>query len=98
MQFRIRSKLEEEETERARLYESQGVSSQCAYCNAINFIPIRLDEDNEYKCTECDNTNSVYVQITTARQTDIKDRLGVEVSKYIKEKAEAASELSDNDE
>jgi hypothetical protein len=98
MQLRMRGKLEEEETERARLYETQGISSQCAYCNAVNFIPIRLDEDNEYTCTECDNMNSVYVQVTTARRTDITDRLNLEVSTYIKDKVKAASELRKKDE
>ena len=98
MQLRIRGKLEEEETARIKLYESQGVSSQCAYCNSINFIPIRLDEDNEYVCEECNNTNSVYVQITTARKTDITDRLNLEVSTFIKEKVEATDKIRKNNE
>lgn len=97
MQFRIRATLEAEETERLKMYETQGVNSQCAYCNTMNFIPIRLDENNEYNCEECDNINSVYIQVTTARKTDIKNRLGLEVSTYIKDKVEKEQKIRENE-
>jgi len=97
MQFRIRATLEAEETERLKMYETQGVNSQCAYCNTMNFIPIRLDENNEYNCEECDNINSVYIQVTTARKTDIKNRLGLEVSTYIKDKVEKEQKIRESE-
>ena len=93
MQFRVRTTLEQEETKRVKMYETQGIESQCAYCNSMNFIPIRLGENNEYECDECGNKNSVYVQVTTARKTDIKDRLDLEVSTYIKDKVESEEKI-----
>ena len=97
MQFRIRATLEAEETERIRMYETQGVNSQCAYCNSMNFIPIKLGENNEYECIDCGNTNSVYVQVTTARRTDIKDRLDLEVSTFIKDKVDKEKKIRDSE-
>ena len=93
MQYRVRATLEAEETKRIEMYETQGVNSQCAYCNSMNFIPIRLGENNEYVCEDCDNTNSVYVEVTTARKTDIKNKLDLEVSTYIKDKVDKENKI-----
>lgn len=93
MQYRVRSTLEQEETKRVEMYQTQGVESQCAYCNSMNFIPIRLGENNEYECDECGSKNSVYVQVTTARKTDIKNRLDLEVSTYIKDKVKSEKKI-----
>lgn len=93
MQYRMKVGLEQEETKRISMYETQGVESQCAYCNAINYIPIRLNDDNNYECTECKNVNSVYVQITTARTTDIQNKSAFEISTYIKDKVDATKSI-----
>lgn len=93
MQIRVRTTLEQEETKRVQMYETQGVNSQCAYCNSMNFIPIKLGENNEYVCEDCGNANSVYVQVTTARKTDIKDRLDLEVSTFIKDKVDKEQQI-----
>lgn len=93
MQYRVRATLEAEETKRIEMYETQGVNSQCAYRNSMNFIPIRLGENNEYVCEDCDNTNSVYVEVTTARKTDIKNKLDLEVSTYIKDKVDKENKI-----
>lgn len=86
MSFMLRMRVESEETNRITEWAKQGVEAQCAYCGAINYIPIRLDEENEFTCTECDKQNSVYVNITTAQQTDTLDKDRLSVSAYISEK------------
>ena len=86
MSFMLRMRVETEETNRITEWAKQGVEAQCAYCGAINYIPIRLDEENEFTCTECDKQNSVYVNITTAQQTDTLDKDRLSVSAYISEK------------
>ena len=42
----------------------------CSYCNTINTADIRLDEDNDFKCSSCNKTNAVYVEIETAQKTE----------------------------
>ena len=41
----------------------------CAYCAQENLVPIRLDEDNNFECSECNKENSVYVNIQTVQVT-----------------------------
>ena len=42
---------------------------QCAGCKTTNIVPIRLDEDNSFDCTNCNKTNSVYIETQTAVAT-----------------------------
>lgn len=95
MSMILKNKFEAEETSRVTEWTKQGVDVQCAYCGAINFIPIRLDDDNEFECTECGKTNSVYVNITTAQQTDTLDREKLSVSSYISDKIKTVQEIKD---
>ena len=57
------------ENERIKAFAMQGAEVTCSFCNTRVFAPIRLDEDNDFKCPSCDNVNSIYVNITVARST-----------------------------
>ena len=41
----------------------------CAYCNVVNRVPISLLDDNGFKCTTCNQPNSILIQFTTSRIT-----------------------------
>ena len=89
LQYTTRIKLEAEETKRIELYTQQGVTANCAYCKTPNYVPIRMDESNNFKCENCGKENSIYVDITVAQKTDIVDRQDLSVSEYIKDKVDA---------
>ena len=46
----------------------------CIHCKTVNTVPIRFDQDNEFQCTDCDKTNSVYIDVEIAAKTEIIDR------------------------
>lgn len=75
-----------EETQRLEMYESQGLSVQCAFCKNENFIPIRFDIENDFNCTECNKQNSVYVDVTTAQKTTVGGDSTAEIKKIFEEK------------
>lgn len=87
------------ELENKRIAElsKQGAFVECAHCGEDNFIPIRLDVDNEFECTSCNKNNSVYVNITIAQQTEPLDMDSLTVSTYIKERESAIKEILDNE-
>jgi len=93
LEYRLNVAREREETERITSFMEQGVDAICAYCNASNFIPIKLDDDNEFNCTECNKDNSVYVDITIAQKTQIIDKQSLNVSSYVKEKIDATKTI-----
>lgn len=41
----------------------------CAGCKTTNIVPVRLDEDNSFDCTNCNKTNSIYIETQTAIAT-----------------------------
>ena len=54
-----------------REYSKQGCNVKCPCDKAIdNFIPIRLNEDNSYKCLDCNKNVRVDVDIKTFLQTE----------------------------
>ena len=75
-----------EETQRLEMYESQGLSVQCAFCKSENFIPIRFDDENDFDCTECNKQNSVYVDVTTAQKTTVGGDSTAEIKKIFEDK------------
>lgn len=77
------NKAETEETKRIELYAQQGVDAECAYCKVTNFIPLRMDEDNDFDCVSCSKTNSVYIDVTVAQKTQIIDKESLSVTGYI---------------
>lgn len=88
-----RNNIRSEETKRIEIYSQQGVDASCAYCNAPNFIPVRMDDDNTFTCEACDKTNAVYIDVTIAQKTDIIDKQNLSVSSYIKEKIDATERI-----
>jgi len=59
------------ENERIQSFSQQGVDLKCAHCGSISIVPVVLDEKNEYDCPSCDNSNSLYINITVARKTNM---------------------------
>lgn len=89
LQYITRIKIETEETRRAELFVQQGVTANCAYCKVPNYIPVRMDEPNDFKCESCGKENSIYVDITVAQKTEIIDKDNLSINEYIKEKVDA---------
>ena len=71
VQIFVKIRLEQEQTKQYEIFEEQGRDVNCAYCNHSNFIPILLNSDNKFICDNCGEENSVYIDITIARKTDI---------------------------
>lgn len=65
--------LKDKELENVRIKEFsyQGLEVACP-CNKkhIDFIPIRLNTPNMYRCGDCDKSVSVYINAETAMQTE----------------------------
>lgn len=83
---------EREQTKRIEAYSQQGVTVECAHCRQPNYVPIRLDDVNEFDCEGCGKSNSVYVDITVAQQAALLDKQNLSVTslleKNINEKTE----------
>ena len=62
-------KLAEIQITREAEFTKQGIEVGCAYCRTVNFIPIRFDDDNDFKCTSCDKANAVYIGVTVTQKT-----------------------------
>lgn len=88
-----RNSMRVEETKRIEAYTQQGVDAACAYCNDMNYIPIRMDDDNTFDCESCGKTNAVYIDVTVAQKTDIINKQNLSVSSYIKDKIDATERL-----
>jgi phage FluMu protein Com len=93
LQMIIKFRMEREQTIRIQQYNEQGMEIKCAHCNSLNFIPIKVNEDNQFTCIQCAKDNSVYIDVTVAPKTDVSDRDNKSISTYIKEKADAARKL-----
>ena len=58
------------ENERIKEFSTQGLEVECPCHKKIReFVPIRLNTDNKYKCQECFKIISVIVDATTALAT-----------------------------
>lgn len=86
IEYLHKSNLEQQFTERERIYSEQGVDVTCASCGSHSFIPIKMDGDNEFECEVCGVANSVYINITTAQKTEPLDRKMLSVDAYIADK------------
>tara|TARA_Y100000310_G_scaffold345188_1_gene462489 strand:- start:416 stop:892 length:477 start_codon:yes stop_codon:yes gene_type:complete len=86
---KLQINLEKETTLREAEYTKQGVDVSCAYCNKTDFVPVRLDQSNQFDCIHCKQTNSLYLNITTAQITDILPVDPLSVNTYIKDKVES---------
>lgn len=62
--------------------EQEANEAPCAYCGAINLIPIYPAGDNDFECLECGKPNSVYVNITVAQKTVPIDAQPYEITNF----------------
>ena len=85
--------IRKEETERIVAYQQQGVTVNCAHCNQPNYIPIRMDIDNEFECESCGKSNAVYIDVTIAQKSQSLDRSIWSISSLIKEKEDAEKRI-----
>jgi hypothetical protein len=59
------------ENERIAEFSYQGIDVVCPCSKKRkDFVPIRLNDINMYKCSECDKSISVYINAETALQTE----------------------------
>ena len=93
LQALMRVQYSREQTKQAEYFSKQGVEATCAHCNTINYIPIFMDQTNDFVCDNCGKSNSVYIDITVAQQTDITDKQSLSVNKFIKEKLDATTKI-----
>lgn len=58
------------ENERIAEYTKQSIQAECAYCKTLNLIPLRMDLDNDFNCTNCNKPNAVYIGVTVTQKTN----------------------------
>ena len=63
-------KMTKLENERIAEYTKQSVQAECAYCKTMNLIPLRMDIDNDFNCTNCNKPNAVYIGVTVTQKTN----------------------------
>lgn len=96
IEYRLRYNESVQETARIESYNMQGVEARCAHCNSINFIPIRFDDNNQFQCTECDKTNSVYIDVTIAQSADVLNKKAISVGNFNGDRQSAINELKND--
>jgi hypothetical protein len=62
----VQFKLELEELETLSKFV---VRLTCSYCGLNHDVPIRLNVKNTFKCTNCNQTNGVYMQFNATQLT-----------------------------
>ena len=67
------------ENERIKEFSKQGMIIECAYCEEMNFVPIRLDERNEFVCEKCNEKNAVQISVAASRITTPIDSIKAEI-------------------
>lgn len=93
LQTILRIRIEQEQTKQAEYFTRQGVDANCAHCNVINFIPVSMDQENEFNCMSCNKENAVYIDITVAQKTDIIDKQNLSIKSYIKDRVDAEQSI-----
>lgn len=63
-------KMTQLENERIAEYTKQSITAECAYCKTPNLIPLRVDSDNDFDCTNCNKPNAIYIGITVTQKTN----------------------------
>ena len=91
-EFKQRMLNEREQTKRIEAYSQQGVTVECAHCRQPNYIPIRLDDVNEFNCEVCGKPNSVYVDITVAQQAALLDKQNLSITSLLEKNINEKSE------
>jgi hypothetical protein len=62
--------------------DAEATEAPCAYCGAINLIPVSPNQNNDFECIECGEPNSVYVNVTVAQKTVPIDADRYEVTNF----------------
>jgi hypothetical protein len=68
------------ENDRIKEFVKQASIVNCSYCEESNFIPIRLDERNEFDCDKCKEKNAVHISVTSSRITTPLDKLNIDIN------------------
>jgi hypothetical protein len=90
--------FEAEYTKQLIEYSKQGVEAPCAGCGAPNYVPIRLDDSNDFECNTCSKPNAIYITLTTAQKTQMMDGSRLNVNSMItNELDEARKKMLDGD-
>lgn len=55
--------------EQQEVFEAQGAEVQCAACKQPVFVPVQVNNPENFNCPHCNNENAVYVSIETAVTT-----------------------------
>lgn len=74
LEWRTAIKLRDIESTMLIELNKQVINIPCIHCKTVNTVPIRFDQNNEFQCTDCDKTNSVYIEVEVAAKTEIIDR------------------------
>jgi len=90
--------FEVEYTKQLIEYSKQGVEVPCAGCGAKNYVPIRLDDSNDFNCEACSKPNAIYITLTSAQKTQMLDGSRLNVNSMItNELEEARKKMLDED-
>ena len=82
IESRERKVAADREEEIIKEFNKQGTTVSCAYCGEPNFVAIRTDLPNDFKCGKCEEENAVYISITAAQRTNPLQSSPLEVLSY----------------
>ena len=97
----MRVQMKELQVREVESFEKQGMDLSCAHCKAESYVPIRFDEQNQFTCEHCGKQNSIYVNVTVARETtalnmdSITKRLLIDEEERVKDSIRITSEKND---
>lgn len=57
------------ENDRIAEFSKQSIEAECSYCKTLNLIPLQMDRDNDFDCTNCGKPNAVYIGVTVTQKT-----------------------------
>ena len=69
LQNRDANKLAELEIQALEKLSKFTIGIQCAYCKQTNNVPITLNQENRFPCTECNQINGIKMQFFTTQIT-----------------------------
>lgn len=87
----------EMETREIESFEKQGMELECAHCRTLTYVPIRFNEQNTFTCPACDKSNSLYLNVTVARETTPLNIEAVTTRLLIDEEERVKDSIRSND-
>ena len=73
MQVKIALRTKEIDEEILKDFAMQSVPIKCCYCETVNLAPIRLDDNNQFSCDQCNKNNAIYIDIEAGKITNSID-------------------------